>query len=135
MRSNWSPPEMIGIRVLLMAVAGVASIGGVQLAAMLELAALDGGQELPSFVAYGVLTGSSIFLPTMLAAWLNPRRWRGITVGLGSGVGTTFVIATAAQRGELISMAWLFGLTALAAGVGTFAWMPGMGVVRSGGYR
>ena len=115
------------LRVALAGCAGVASIVGVQLTAILDLAAVDGGQELPPWVAYGVPIVSSVVLPIMLALWLRPDgRWRATTVGLGSALGVGIGVALALLTGAsgTTGVAWLFGMSALGAWAGTLAWLP-----------
>jgi hypothetical protein len=115
------------IRVTLAGCAGVASLGGLELSGILDLAALDGGQELPPLVAYGVPIVSAVLLPIVLAHRLRPDgRWRGITVGLGSALGGGSGVAAAFLTGAVPpgSVAWIFGMSALGAWAGTFAWLP-----------
>jgi hypothetical protein len=127
MRPNSSQLRMIGLRVVLAGAAGVGTVGALQLTAFLALAALDGGRELPTWAAYGIPIVSSILLPILpMNLGLSPKgRWNGAPVGLGSGVGSTVAIVTAAHLDG--SMAWPFALSAVGALVGTFAWVPWLG--------
>ncbi len=123
---------MIGRRVVLAASAGLASVGGLQLSGFLALAALDGGQELPGWLFYSVPILATVFLPIlpMLLGLFPKGRWRGITVGMGGAVGAAVaLLAVANQDG---SAAWLLGVPAIGAFVGTFAWVPGAADVEAG---
>jgi hypothetical protein len=116
-------PHMIGMRLVLAACGGVATVGGVHLSDFLALAALDGGEDLSAVVFYGIPGLSSFLFPILVVLGLRLERgWRATVVGLGGAIGATVAILTLA-RPEWPA-AWLFGLPALGTLVGTFVWRP-----------
>ena len=124
------PLSTKALRAVLAGCAGVASVGGLELTGILALAALDGGQELPPLVAYGVPVVLSVVLPIALALWFRrDGRWRGITVGVGSALGGGIGVALASLTSAVPpgSLVWIFGMSALGAWAGTFAWLPWAG--------
>lgn len=124
MGSNPShPPRMIGIRLVLAACAGVATVGGVHLSEFLALAALDGGGDLSAVVFYGIPILSSFLFPILVVLGLRVEQgWRATMGGLGGAIGAAVAILTLSRL--VGPAAWLFGLPALGTLVGTFAWRP-----------
>ena len=112
-------------RIMLAIAIGAASMAAAYVSAFLGLAALDGGQELPAVVAYGIPIVVPLFVPLLaVRLGLSPKgRWYATTVGVGGALGALIAILVLPESGE--SMPGLFfALPALGAFVGTFGWMP-----------
>src|SRR5258708_8836225 len=112
-------------RVALAVGIGAASLAAAYFSGFLALAALDGGQELPAVVGYGIPIAAPLLLPFIaIRLGLCPRgRWYGTTVGFGVALGSVIAVLVLPAGGE--SMANLFlALPALGAFAGTFGWLP-----------
>ncbi len=112
-------------RVVLAVGIGAASVAAAYISVFLALAALDGAQELPAVVGYGIPIVTPLLLPFVgVRLGLCPKgRWYGTTIGLGGALGSLVAILVLPDGGE--SMAELFfALPALGAFAGTFGWLP-----------
>src|SRR5437867_2339766 len=84
---------------------GAASLAAAYVSAFLALAALDGGQELPLVVAYGIPIITPL-LVSLVAVRLNlcPKgRWYGITLGLGGALGSLIAVLALPEDGEYMA--------------------------------
>ena len=112
-------------RIILAIAVGAASLAGAYVSAFLALAALDGGQELPAVVGYGIPIVVPLFVPLLaVRLGLSPKgRWYATTVGVGGALGAVTAILILPESDEFMA-GFFFLLVALGAFAGTFGWMP-----------